>query len=717
MTTVGPIEDPDRYELLEVTSSGGEGQVCRGVIDIDGARIPVAVKIIHPSRLADIAEWRTRWQRQAELLRSLDHPGLVKVREVFEGPLPHERGAADRSTNTLYLVMNWVEGPTLEEWVSRHPQRDLLDSARVIGKLASAVDYLHSGSVTGNPVLHRDIKPANVILSTNGPVLVDFGFTRVLSNQSMTMVGTPAYVPPEVVASGEHSTASDRYCLGATAYFVITGNLPTPTNRPAMVQALISAAGAEGRVDIAEHVLSMMDPNPARRPSASIAWAQQLGAAAVSDAGPTAFGPNASAPAGFAPPSTVSGQLPPPPPGAFAPSGAGASSVSTTFGSPAATTVISGPGHPPMQPPPGIGVTPPSPERRGRLLVGVGVLVALLAAGLAYVALAGGADDDADVAGGTVAPSATTPPTADTTPPGTEVPVTTAADPVTTVPETTAAPTTTVEVFDMPRVQNNTVEAATANLQERGLSVEVREEEGPGPYGKVKETEPAAGEEVVAGDTVVLVVPVQPTAMIDLSGKTWNEAVNLLRAYEIEYTEIDVLGPEVTPVERILDQAPKPGEPWPTSATITVERKPVIRYLDELERVDSYVDAFDRAQAQVNGQVFTRCVQVNAFGNSANFIEYDLARGYRLLRGAFGMRDDVPSGTVHRIEVLLDGAKVWEADVALGQLVPFEIDVTGALRLRIQITDIDEVNANQWAVLTDPRLLGLEGEVPQLPED
>lgn len=202
---VGPASSPDTYRLVESKSSGGEGQLWRGSINVDGADIQVAIKVIHPSRMSEIEEWRTRWRRQAELLKSLDHPGLVKVRELFEGPLPHERGSADSTTNSLYLVMNWVDGPTLEEWVSRNPDRTLIQSARVVGKLATAIDYLHSGTVTGNAVLHRDIKPANVIVSNRGPVLVDFGFTRVLSNQPMTVVGTPSYMAPELLTGADPS--------------------------------------------------------------------------------------------------------------------------------------------------------------------------------------------------------------------------------------------------------------------------------------------------------------------------------------------------------------------------------------------------------------------------------------------------------------------------------------------------------------------------------
>ena len=108
---IGPVAEPDRYRLVGLKSSGGEGELWHAVLSVDGVDIQVALKIIHPARMIEIDEWRTRWHRQAELLRSLDHAALVKVREVFEGPLAHERNAADPTTNSLYLVMNWVVVP------------------------------------------------------------------------------------------------------------------------------------------------------------------------------------------------------------------------------------------------------------------------------------------------------------------------------------------------------------------------------------------------------------------------------------------------------------------------------------------------------------------------------------------------------------------------------------------------------------------------------
>ena len=692
MTNVGPANDPDRYQLLELKSSGGEGQVFRGSIEIDGARISVAVKIIHPSRVGDMAEWRRRWQRQAELLRSLDHPGLVKVREVFEGPLAHEVGRADRSTNTLYLVMNWVEGPTLEEWVSRNPNRDLLDSARVLGKLASAVDYLHSGAVTGNPVLHRDIKPANVVLAANGPVLVDFGFTRVLANQPMTMVGTPAYVPPEVVSHGEHSTASDRYSLGATGYYMITGTVPTPGNRAAMVDLLTGAAGAEGRHDIAAHVLSMMDPEPARRPSAAVAWAQQLGAAAVSDAAPTMVHPNPRPLAPPVAPRTTSALLPPP---------------ATTFSHPSPSTHIStprpaAPADPPLLP--ASDVVRRRGRGRGRLLVAVGVLLALLAGGLGYLTLAG--RDDAS--------SASVPATTISNEEDVGVATVPASSATPSAPSTTIAPATTEALIQLPRLAGMAIDQALATLEDRGLVAEVTEAEGPGPYGKVQASEPATGSEVAAGSTVVLTVAKQPAAMIDVVGLNFAAARALLADYEIEATIVEVLGAEGATSDTVVDQVPKLGEAFSATVALSVERQPTITYLADLELVDRSVDSFEAGQAQVSGSVYTRSVMIDPYGSRVGYVEYDLARGHRILRGLLGLRDDVRADSIYRVEIFLDGAKISEQDVGLGQTVPIELDVGGVLRLRVQVTDLayQELSGRFYVVLADTRLLGLPSEVP-----
>jgi len=279
---VGPAHQPDKYKLTESVSQGGEGTVWKGVLSLDGLEVPVAVKIISAPNAEDMDRWRQRWHRQAELLRSLDHPGLVTVREVFDGPPRHEEGQADQNASTLYLVMNWVEGPTLAEWVERHPDRDPLASIRVIGTLSSAIDYLHTFDGGATPILHRDIKPSNVIISASGPKLVDFGFARPAESEvPMSAVFTPRYTAPEVAAGLGYSEASDRFALGGTAFYALTGENPTLDHPDLMRERLNAVPGLEGRSDIQESVLAMLSLDPKARPSSTIGWAKSLAMASM----------------------------------------------------------------------------------------------------------------------------------------------------------------------------------------------------------------------------------------------------------------------------------------------------------------------------------------------------------------------------------------------------------------------------------------------------
>lgn len=287
-TFLGPPQDPNKYELLDCRSRGGEGEVWRGAMHVDGTAVPVAIKIIHSHNLDDFAVWKERWNRQAEVLRTLDHPGLVKVREMFSGAPPHAWQAPDTATETLYLVMNWVEGPTITEWVARNPNRDPLESIRVITALASAVDYLHRQAIPGQPVLHRDIKPSNVIVTDDGVKLLDFGFVRVVrADQSMTMVGSPSYIAPEVAAGLGYSEASDLYAFGATSLFTLTGQSTTMDDNAPMQAKLATLRGFQNKPSLVQHAIAMVAMDPARRPSSAIEWAQGLAVLSLSDSSMT----------------------------------------------------------------------------------------------------------------------------------------------------------------------------------------------------------------------------------------------------------------------------------------------------------------------------------------------------------------------------------------------------------------------------------------------
>lgn len=89
---VGPPANPDKYRLKRQVGSGGEAQFWEAEISVSGVWEPVAVKVLRVDRFADMDRWKSRWAEQAEVLRFIRHPGVVGVREHFEGGGMHYRG-------------------------------------------------------------------------------------------------------------------------------------------------------------------------------------------------------------------------------------------------------------------------------------------------------------------------------------------------------------------------------------------------------------------------------------------------------------------------------------------------------------------------------------------------------------------------------------------------------------------------------------------------
>jgi len=283
---VGPDEDPDRYVLGPVVDSGSEGILYRGSRAADGIELEVAIKMLQPGLVSQVHEWYRRWNDQVQLLLSLQVRGVVGVRDGFLGPLPHPPGGSGGG-RTLYLVMNWVEGEPLHEWVRRRPDRDPLETLKLLLGVASALDVIHSGQLTrGVPVVHCDVKPSNIVITAQGSVLVDFGLIRALPDgpRLSLVTGTPGYLAPEVVEEGIYTVAADRYALGAVAYFVITGNEPPKSHQPRVLRASLAAVPAlAGQPDAIDHLMAMLDEDPHARPSALANWIGQLRRSSLPD--------------------------------------------------------------------------------------------------------------------------------------------------------------------------------------------------------------------------------------------------------------------------------------------------------------------------------------------------------------------------------------------------------------------------------------------------
>ncbi|MEU2393727.1 serine/threonine-protein kinase [Streptomyces sp. NPDC007369] len=207
----------DRYTLTERIGGGGMGEVWRA--DDAVLRRQVAVKVLLPALLDDPA-FAARFRREATVLASLSHPGIVNVHDYGESPL-------DSGECIAYIVMELIEGRPLNEVRTRSgplPPEKALDIA------AQALDALHVAHLQG--VTHRDIKPSNLMLGSDGRVTVtDFGIARSSAastaiTDSHAVLGTALYMAPEQAEGLGAVAASDLYSLGVVVYELLTGEPP-----------------------------------------------------------------------------------------------------------------------------------------------------------------------------------------------------------------------------------------------------------------------------------------------------------------------------------------------------------------------------------------------------------------------------------------------------------------------------------------------------------
>lgn len=273
---VGPGSQPDKYRLVKRVGRGGEAQLWMAEFDLHGQTETVAIKILLQQHAEDFARLSSRWAEQAETLRFVQHPGVVGVREHFEGAPEHLLGRAnDQVGRRLYLVMNWVHGVTLSRWLLENPGRTgLLDGLDHLGQVADTLEALHSGRMapTGRAIVHGDLTPANIMIDVNGQAkLVDFGVTRLAGPETKHVMATPGYAAPEVLHAGLYTPASDRYGFGAVTYFMLTGQHPNgalETLRKGFAENELVRRQPAERIG---EVLKIFSPDPDERPE-PIEW-------------------------------------------------------------------------------------------------------------------------------------------------------------------------------------------------------------------------------------------------------------------------------------------------------------------------------------------------------------------------------------------------------------------------------------------------------------
>lgn len=201
-----------RYSLLKRLGSGAMGEVYLA-FDSQMNR-QVAVKTPHFERTADPTAIE-RFRREARLAAALSHPNICSVYDV---------GEVD---GVLFYTMAYIDGVPLTRWIEDPRPMPVQRIVELVLQMASAMAHAHR-----HGIVHRDLKPANVMIDRRGePVIMDFGLARHATfetrlTQSNAVVGTPAYLAPELIGGAEDAPATDVYALGVVLFELLTKQLP-----------------------------------------------------------------------------------------------------------------------------------------------------------------------------------------------------------------------------------------------------------------------------------------------------------------------------------------------------------------------------------------------------------------------------------------------------------------------------------------------------------
>ncbi|RME84491.1 MAG: hypothetical protein D6785_05505 [Planctomycetota bacterium] len=200
-----------KYRLLDEIGRGGMSIVYSAYHP--GLQRTVAVKMLDHQLVFD-EEFATRFKNEGKIIASLKHPNIVEVYDM------------EQAYATYFIIMEYLEGTTLERIIDTHGKLDPEFARAVLIQTASALAYAHDKGI-----IHRDIKPSNIMVDKNNQVkLMDFGISRKDKDdpidESDEIIGTAPYMAPEQIQQMPIDGRCDLYALGVTAYEMLTGRLP-----------------------------------------------------------------------------------------------------------------------------------------------------------------------------------------------------------------------------------------------------------------------------------------------------------------------------------------------------------------------------------------------------------------------------------------------------------------------------------------------------------
>ncbi len=203
----------NRVGKYELTGKLGEGNmaVVFSAYDRELDR-EVAIKMLK-YELALNPEFVARFEREARIIASLNHPHIINVFEVID------------AFSTRFIVMEKLEGHNLWERLQQQGAFAIQQTREILSQLASALEYAHQHGDEG--IVHRDIKPSNIVIDEFGNIkLTDFGIASPPQERSTGVEGTPSYLAPEIINGEAIDGRADVYALGVMAFHMLTNSLP-----------------------------------------------------------------------------------------------------------------------------------------------------------------------------------------------------------------------------------------------------------------------------------------------------------------------------------------------------------------------------------------------------------------------------------------------------------------------------------------------------------